>query len=119
MRDQPAEREQHQTPVSALAESDNATLGSVVITLPAEVNYTAANHLLTQLRAARDADEVVIDAGAVARISTAAVLVLLSFLRTRADRKPPAVVHNPTGEFVDAFSELGLFSSLMQMEFRE
>lgn len=90
----------------------------VTVVLPQDVGYVAAKALHAQLMAIRDRSQVVFDAAAVQRLSTAAVLVVISFLNARAEMSPPAEVVNPSGAFVDAFSELGLFRSLMQMEFR-
>lgn len=88
------------------------------IQLPAALDYAAAEDLHAQLVAARDVPVVVLDAAGVTAMSTAAVLVILGFLKARAEISPPAVVHDPAGPFVDAFSQLGLFASLMRMEFR-
>jgi anti-anti-sigma regulatory factor len=88
------------------------------IPLPAELNFAAARALHETLLAERNATVVVLDAAQVERMSTAAVLVLASFLNARSDRVPPAAVLSPSGAFVDAFSELGLFAMLMRMEFR-
>ena len=82
------------------------------------LDYAAAEDLHAELLAARTAPVVVLDAAGVTTMSTTAVLVTLSFLKGRADLSPPAVVRDPAGPFVDAFSQLGLFSSLMRMEFR-
>lgn len=90
----------------------------VTFVLPQDVSYVASKALHAELLAARGRSRVVFDAGAVQRLSTAAVLVVISFLNARAEMSPPAEVVNPSGAFVDAFSELGLFRSLMRMEFR-
>lgn len=90
----------------------------VTLSLPADINFAAAATLHGELLAARETPEVVLDAGGIERLSTAGVLVLLSFLAARSEMKPPAAVLNPSGAFVDAFSELGLFDKLMRMEFR-
>lgn len=88
------------------------------VVLPQDVGYVAAKALHAELLALRGRAQVTFDAAAVQRLSTAAVLVVISFLNARADMSPPAEVVNPSGPFVDAFSELGLFRSLMRMEFR-
>ncbi len=112
-------------PAAAAPESDvpaapetGVPSAPVALALPAELNFVAATKLHADLLAVRDVPEVVLDAAAVERMSTAGVLVLLSFLAARAEMKPPAAVANPPGPFVDAFSELGLFGKLMSMEFR-
>ncbi len=92
--------------------------GDTVVVLEAELGFVAAKALHKTLLDLRDRGGVVLDASPVEKMSTAAVLVLTSFVNARADLAPPAAVQNPSGPFVDAFSELGLFSSLMRMEFR-
>jgi hypothetical protein len=82
------------------------------VILPADLGFAAARELHARLLAVADRPAVLIEAGAVERMSTAAVLVLVSFLT------PPAAVEGASGAFVDTFSELGLFASLMRMEFR-
>jgi anti-anti-sigma regulatory factor len=94
------------------------TVGPTCIALAPRMTYAEAGLLLDRLRAAKDAPEVILEAGAVERMSTSAVLVIVSFLNARADRVPPAAVLGASGAFVDAFSDLGLFSDLMKMEFR-
>ena len=98
--------------------ADPAPDGPAALCLPADLGFAAATRLHQDLMAVRACPEVVLDAAAVEKISTAAVLVLVSFLNARADLTPPAAVLNASGAFVDAFSELGLFGSLMRMEFR-
>lgn len=88
------------------------------VLLPAVLDYAAAEDLRDELVAVRDVPVVVLDASAVTGMSTAAVLVILGFLNARAELSPPAVVRDPAGPFVDAFSQLGLFANLMRMEFR-
>jgi anti-anti-sigma regulatory factor len=88
------------------------------VELAAELNFVAARALHARLMDLREAEGVLLDARKVETLSTAAVLVLVSFLNARAQMTPPAAVLSPTGAFVDAFSELGLFGNLMRMEFR-
>jgi anti-anti-sigma regulatory factor len=88
------------------------------VDLPVDLGFVAARELHGQLLGLRERSEVVLDASRVERLSTAGMLVLISFLNARQDRTPPAAVVNPTGAFVDTFSELGLFAALMRMEFR-
>lgn len=89
-----------------------------LVALPPTIGFVEARQLHQTLLAVRDAPEVILDAGAVETLSTAGVLVLVSFLNARDDLTPPAAVLNPAGGFVDAFSEIGLFDRLMRMEFR-
>lgn len=91
---------------------------ALVVELDPDMSYVAAKELHARLLGAASAPDVVFDASAVQRLSTAAVLVIASFLNAREAFTPPAAVKSPSGPFVDAFSELGLFGSLMRMEFR-
>lgn len=107
------------------AESSDQTGGAapdaaaaVTIELAPEIGFVTARELHAELLAVRERAEVVFDASKVQTLSTAALLVLISFLNARSERTPPAAVLSPSGPFVDAFSELGLFGSLMRMEFR-
>jgi anti-anti-sigma regulatory factor len=98
--------------------ADLAPAAPETVVLEADLGFAAARALHATLLPLRDQSAVVFDASRVERLSTAGVLVIVSFLNARADRTPPAAVLNPSGAFVDAFSDLGLFSSLMRMEFR-
>ncbi len=99
-------------------DSGEAVAGSGSVALTGEIGFVQARDLHAQLLQLRESADVVIDASSVERLSAAAVMVLMSFLNARAEMQPPAAVLNPSGAFVDAFSELGLFGSLMRMEFR-
>ena len=54
---------------------------AATITLPAELGYAAAATLHRELMAVRERPEVVLDAGGVEKVSTAAVLVLVAFCK--------------------------------------
>ena len=95
-----------------------APAGERHVLLPATLDYAAAETLRDELMSLRDEPVVVLDAAGVTGMSTTAVLVILGFLNARAALSPPAVVRDPAGPFVDAFSQLGLFANLMRMEFR-
>ena len=100
------------------SDSAKPLAGQVCISLAPQMTYAEAGLLLDRLRAAKEASEVILEAGAVERMSTSAVLVIVSFLNARSGPAPPAAVLGASGAFVDAFSDLGLFSVLMRMEFR-
>jgi anti-anti-sigma regulatory factor len=91
--------------------------GAARVDLPADLGFAAARELHATLLPLRSAGRVVLDASRVERMSTAGVLVIVSFLNARPDFTPPAAVTGASGAFVDTFSELGLFASLMRMEF--
>lgn len=101
-----------------VAEGAGPDAESARVLLAPEIDFVGARGLHAELSRLRDAADVVFEAADVKSLSTAAVLVIVSFLNARAGRTPPAAVVNPSGPFVDAFSELGLFGSLMRMEFR-
>jgi hypothetical protein len=92
--------------------------GALVVELSPDMGYVAAKDLHARLMGVTHAPDVTLDASNVEKLSTAAVLVITSFLNAREAFTPPAAVKSPSGPFVDAFSELGLFGSLMRMEFR-
>lgn len=92
--------------------------GDGTIVLPTSLGYPAAALLHETLLAAVDDPVVILDASAVQSVSTAAVLVIASFLNARETISPPAAIVNATGPLVDAFSELGMFAVMMRMEFR-
>lgn len=100
------------------AVTSEGTGDAATIDLAPELDFVAARALHARLMEVRGAEAVVLDARKVETFSTAAVLVLVSFLNARLQMKPPAAVLSPSGAFVDAFSELGLFGTLMRMEFR-
>ena len=74
--------------------------------------------LLAWLNAAPADAPMEFDASAVENISTPYVLAIVGAARARAEAGSPAAVRSPSPEFVDAFSDLGLFGDLMKMEIR-
>jgi anti-anti-sigma regulatory factor len=60
-----------------------------------------------------------IEAGAVERMSCAAIVVLISLAQTLAKTGGAMVVDAPTNAFTGAFADLGLYESLMNMEFAQ
>ena len=104
--------------MTEISELPAAAGDPAIIELPPDIGFVAARGLHERLLAVRNVSDVAFDASKVESLSTAALLVLVSFLNARGDRTPPAAVVNPSGPFVDAFSELGLFGNLMKMEFR-
>ncbi|GIX15493.1 MAG: hypothetical protein KatS3mg118_3452 [Paracoccaceae bacterium] len=76
-----------------------------------------AEQLLDTLRALPPEGEVTFDAAAVESLPAACALVIAAFARHRPETAPKPRVRAPSREFVDAFSDLGLFQDLMKMEF--
>jgi hypothetical protein len=97
---------------------DESAAAEARIVLASDLGFAAARDLHRELSAVATRPKVVFEAGGVERMSTAAVLVIVSFLNAREAFSPPAAVERAPGPLVDAFSELGLFGSLMRMEFR-
>lgn len=63
--------------------------------------------------------ELVVDASGVTTMSSPFLFAMVSAARTFGDGGGKVAVLNPSAEFVDAFSDLGLFQDLMKMEFRQ
>ncbi len=92
---------------------------SADFTLPERCSASAAHDLVAAGRALDPGARMRIDAGAVARVSCAAIVVLISLARAAAGNGGAVIVSATTDAFTDAFADLGLFESLMNMEFAE
>lgn len=88
-------------------------------TLPERCGASAAHDLVAAGRALAPGARLRIDAGAVARMSCATIVALISLAQTATQTGGAVIVRTPTGAFNDAFADLGLFASLMNMEFAE
>ena len=88
-------------------------------TLPERCGASAAHDLVAAGRALVPGERLRIDAGAVARMSCATIVALISLAQTAKQTGGAVIVRTPTGAFTDAFADLGLFESLMNMEFAE
>lgn len=86
--------------------------------LPAAARPPEVEALADWLRAAPADGPLVLDASAVESVSTPCVLAIVAAARSRAEAGAPAALRSPSPAFVDAFSDLGLFGDLMQMEIR-
>jgi len=80
---------------------------------------TAAHDLAAAGRAMAPGARMRIDAGAVARMSCATAVALISLARAAAGAGGEVIIRAPTDAFTDAFADLGLFESLMNMQFTE
>ncbi|WP_157966266.1 hypothetical protein [Oceanibium sediminis] len=89
----------------------------LTLNLPEVANLEAACALVSRMAEADHAAPLTLDASAVGTISAPYVLSLVSVINARAEHAPKIVVSQPTAPFLDAFSDLGLFSDLMKMEF--
>lgn len=92
---------------------------SAEFTLPERCGASAAHDLVAAGRALDPGARMRIDAGAVARMSCATVVALISLARAATQTGGAVIVSAPTNAFTDAFADLGLFESLMNMEFAE
>ncbi len=92
---------------------------SAEFTLPERCGASAAHELVAAGRALDPGARMRIDAGAVARMSCATVVALISLARAATQTGGAVIVCAPTNAFTDAFADLGLFESLMNMEFAE
>ncbi len=88
-------------------------------TLPERCGASAAHDLVAAGRALDPGASMRIEAGAVGRMSCAIVLALVSVAQAAADTGGAVIIRAPTDAFTDAFADLGLFESLMNMEFAE
>lgn len=87
------------------------------ITLGAVLDIRAAEPLRDALRkAAKRGKPIVIDAGQVARLSTPCIQMLLAAGKETGDGTNRMTLAQTSDAFVAAFSDLGLFASLMSWQ---
>lgn len=91
----------------------------VLIHLPPVCHLTETEQVLDRLAEMPADAPLVFDASQVEQMSAACAMVVVSAVRHRGDDAPKAAVIEPTSEFMDAFSDLGMFQDLMKMEFRQ
>ena len=92
---------------------------SAEFTLPERCGASAAHDLVAAGRALDPGARMRIDAGAVARMSCTTIVALVSLAQAVTETGGAVIIRAPTGAFTDAFADLGLFESLMNMEFAE
>ena len=97
--------------------SDNPTITD--FTLPERSGASTAHDLVAAGRALSPGAPMRIDAGAVARMSCTTVVALISLAQAAAGTGGAVIIRAPTNAFTDAFTDLGLFETLMKMEFAE
>ena len=90
-----------------------------VFNLPPKTTVDAAVDLLAAATEPDREEGLEVNASEVASIDGAAVLTIANIAKTASAAGTPVAVKNPTSEFVDAFSDLGLYEDLMRMEFRK
>ncbi|MEO1549508.1 MAG: anti-anti-sigma factor [Pseudomonadota bacterium] len=74
--------------------------------------------LLDEVRLVDTQTPVIFDASGVERMTTSCALLVLATARAQEAGDANTIIENPSGVFVDAFSDLGLFDQLMTLEFR-
>ncbi len=94
-------------------------IASADFTLPERCGASAAHDLAAAGRALEPGARMRIDAGAVARMSCATVVALISLAQAVAEAGGAVIIRAPTNAFTDAFTDLDLFQALMSMEFAE
>ena len=97
------------------AETSDAVMTEIA--LPGIVGLDASVEIADQLRDAGPEAEMCLDAAEVEQMSTPFVLTLVAAMNERNEDHPKLKVKNPSGAFTDAFTDLGLFSDMMKMEF--
>ena len=87
------------------------------VVLPATLTIENTLEIASAWRDAGPEVPLLLDAAAVEQMCTPFVLTLVAALNERAGNGAAVEVRNPTAAFTDAFSDLGLFSEMMKMEF--
>jgi anti-anti-sigma regulatory factor len=88
-------------------------------TLPERCGASTAHDLVIVGRNLELGAQLRIDAAGVERMSCATVVTLISLARAATKSGGAVVICAPTSAFTDAFADLGLYGSLMNMEFAE
>lgn len=91
---------------------------STTIVIPAKTRLPEAEALVEKLRSFPADEPLIFDCAEVEEIGTPYIIAMISALHNREGQKPPAIAMNPPAQFIDAFSDLGLFQDLMKMEFQ-
>ena len=90
----------------------------ILIPLHVEAGLPEAEELLQSCADLPIDRKVVFDAGNLVSVSTAYVLTIVSALNARAQSSPSVTLKDAPQPLIDAFSDLGLFESMMKMEFQ-
>ena len=85
--------------------------------LPERCGIAVALDLVAAGRALKPDTRIQVDAGAVARMSCAMVVALISLATAASETDAAIVIRAPTDAFIAAFADLDLFEALMQVEF--
>lgn len=94
-------------------------ISAAEFTLPERCGASVAHDLVTAGRALAPGAQLRVEADLVARISCASIVALISVAQAATEAGGAVVIRAPTNAFTDAFADLGLYESLMNMEFAE
>lgn len=100
-----------------MTKKKNAASGDLA--LPDRCGRAVAHQIVAAGAALPPGGRLCIGAAAVQRMSCAAAIALISVAKTIAPEGGKIVIRAPSATFTDAFADLGLFESLMKMEFAE
>lgn len=96
----------------------DANVEELVVQLHEEAGLAEAEDFLATCIDLPIDRKIVFDASEVSTVSTAYVLTLTSAIKARAKSSPPLALKAPPQVLIDAFTDLGLFESMMKMEFQ-
>jgi phospholipid transport system transporter-binding protein len=91
---------------------DSAAKGEVRVGMPADFRIAEASEMHRQLRAALDGSAIVLDGGAVERVDTAALQLLVVFQHEARKRDRPVSWAAVSAPLHDAASQLALAQTL-------
>lgn len=94
-------------------------MSTVEFALPASAALEHADALVAAARELPADGVLLVDTSGVETVEGAVVLTLATLAERLPETGGSLAVMKPTAAFVDAFSDLGLFGSLMKMEFRQ
>lgn len=93
--------------------------GAAPIVISPQCSLREIEEFLDGMASLPDGAEIVIDASEIEQMTSACALAVVSAIRQQEALSKKIAVISPATAFVDAFSELGLFADLMNMEFRQ
>ena len=97
--------------------SDNPAAAELV--LPERCGVSTAHDLVAMGRSLVPGGQLCVEAAAVVRMSCATIIALISLAQAATETGGAVIVRAPSNAFTDAFADLGLYESLMNMEFAE
>jgi len=95
------------------------TSDTAPIVLSEDCRLQGTEELLDNLADIGNQKDILLDASHVERMSSACALAVVSAVQHCEANSGKLAIVKPTPQFVDAFSELGLFQQMMKMEFRQ